>query len=382
MDTIKIRVSIPAAVALREGTGRAGEATVALGADILSALSDDDRALLARIFKPGERPDSGGSMPREIGGYAFALAMATSDTSQASVIEAMRGSLADYRASLASLVAAIEANPDKYLCASHNGDVNLCGDATTFAREYPNHPAVQSLRARAAEQQRALRDELAVAAVAAGPEKIVERYSGNGDWDIIQRIPAWWKERDDTRALIAAAKAIAAAWNVKDKKRAAEAEARKAAEAAAAEARKAAVHAALRAYALTVDDLAPAAEDGYDIVPGALNHIAELVAEAALASGATSADIVRDGTAAWDAWDMDERAAPKADAVRAARAFREACSKITVPEGVAISVEKVQRVTRTRETTYAEAEKTRTTSLVAFVDCEVGKRRAVLASLE
>lgn len=98
MDAISLVVEVPLGAAVREGTGRAGRAAVALSPEVLGALSPPLRELLAGALR-AETADG-----RPTGAHLLALGAAgdeaarplplpTADTSARAVAEALRGSL-------------------------------------------------------------------------------------------------------------------------------------------------------------------------------------------------------------------------------------------------------------------------------------------------
>lgn len=381
MDCIRLSISVPASVALRDGTGKAGLDVAPLTPEVLGALTADERALLAQLYVAptrDQRIPPRGELVQEPGKGASSLTLPTADTSPAAVVVTLRAALQGFAAKVEALAAKVEGMGKAALVIDGYGIHRSVGIAYGPARDLcaaaPSHPVVTALAARAAEREVALRAKITAEALAAGPDLLV---SDGAHGRRVANTPAWWCDVPELVALCRAAEERAAEKDAEDRARV---EARRAAEeraAASKAARAEVVSAALRAYALTVPELAPAAEDGYDVTPGVLDHIAALVADAARAAGASSTEVVVSGTRAWEAWDMEERSAPKPAAVKAQRALREACARIAVPDGVHIAVEKVQRVTREEG-----GEKRRETSLVAQVLCEAGMPRAVLAALE
>ena len=372
MDTIKLCIHVDTATALREGTGRSGAAEVPLTPEHLGALTPDERATLAGIAVPDHRGGEG-IMLRRLDAPER-LHLPSTDTSPAAVVAALRAFLVAREDQIAALAAEAEALGEKAVAVEGYG-INRSteiayGPARTLTAAAPEHPVAASLRRRVAERDVALRAEITAAALAAGPEALViSATRGHRVCDT----PAWWRGVPELIALRRAAEARATEKDAEERNaRAAriEAEERAAAQKAA---REAAVRTALRAYALTVVDLADAAEDGYDVVPGVLDYLAGLVGEAAKAAGATGVEVIRGGSSAWDDLELEERAAPRAEAVKAARALREACARIALPDGVRLDAEKVQRVRRNGR---------HSTAIVAQLVSEVGQTRVILGALE
>lgn len=376
MDTIRLTISVPDAIALREGTGRAGADVVPLSPEVLSALSSEDRALLARLYEPPRSDDRrtppGGRLVQHVEGAGTALTLPSADTSPVAVVEALRVALAGYRASLDELARAIEANPSRHLYreeyGARAGDVTLGHQAARLRAAAPEHPVVKALLALAAEAQIALRDRIAAKAIERGASALV---GSNGD---VSSGLAWWGERPELVELLTEAKALSEQRRANTEAARIKEQANQERAAAEKAARREVVTASMRAYALKVDDLAPAAEDGYDVIPGVLEHIAEQVAAAARGiEGVVSVETITRGTRAWDEIEIEDRASPRAPAVKAQRALKASCAALTLPEGVSVEVEKVQRITRDGE---------RSTGLVAQVLCEIGAARLVVGSLE
>lgn len=120
------------------------------------------------------------------------------------------------------------------------------------------------------------------------------------------------------------------------------------AEEAARETRRAALREALRAFALNIPELAPGAEDGYDMGPGVADLVAARVEAAADGiTGITETRVLRIGGPGWEDTNPPEaRANPRGATVRARRELAEAVATIlsALPPGIELRVSPVGRV--------------------------------------
>lgn len=154
--------------------------------------------------------------------------------------------------------------------------------------------------------------------------------------------------RDDCPALRELhSRCDAAAGRVKDATWAAT-KARQEAEEAARETRRAEMREALRAFALTIPELAPGAEDGYDMGPGVADLVAARVEGAADGiTGIAETRVLRIGGPGWEDTNPPEaRANPRGATVRARRELVEAVTAIlsALPPGIELRVSPVGRV--------------------------------------
>lgn len=139
----------------------------------------------------------------------------------------------------------------------------------------------------------------------------------------------------------------AAAGRIKDDAEARAKAVREATEAARAT-RLAEMREALRAFALTIPELAPGAEDGYDMGPGVADLIAARVEGAADGiNGIAETRVLRQGGPGWEDTNPPEaRANPRGATVRARRELAEAVTTIlsALPPGIELRVSPVGRV--------------------------------------
>lgn len=114
------------------------------------------------------------------------------------------------------------------------------------------------------------------------------------------------------------------------------------------EARNAEMREALRAYALTIPELAPGAEDGYEMGPGVADRIAARVESVAdNTDGITTTRVMRQGDPGSSETDPPvARSNPEAHAVHARRSLAEACKVLALPlpPGIELYVSPVGRV--------------------------------------
>ena len=94
---------------------------------------------------------------------------------------------------------------------------------------------------------------------------------------------------------------------------------------------------------------------------------------------ASSTTILASGSDAWKDTEEEDRRAPRAEFVHAQRAFKVACEKLSLPEGVTVRVFPVQRVTTKRRDEYGDVSTTKSTALFALVETKSHGDRAVYA---
>lgn len=351
MEPIKIAVHVSPAVAIRSGSPLAGESLVPLSTEVLSALTDAERETLARILGSNGRL----AHPREQS--AEVLTLPSADTSAEAVRDALRERIAAYETERAVYVEQLAARADAEP-VTHNGDLSF--SAECLSKIAPNHPAVsRALAAMAAMRAELRRAWLAGEGYRHTTRGVLDRprWAAGGDAEVDAAIE---QSRVEQRALEA-----------EEERREAERKAAKEAAEAKAKARKAAVVDALRAYALTVDELRPAAEDGYDVTRGAVDHIAAQIHDLVSRKSVVSETVtVARGSAEWDELDEVDRKSPRAAYVLAQRELAKEVAALTLPDGVKATVHPVQLVTRTEEDEYREKTVTKRTALFVILEVE------------
>lgn len=375
METIRLLVSVAAAVAVRSGSVLAGEGTVTLSPEHLGALTEDERAQLAALLgqvKVTKFPGAFGLQARKALGMteATALALPTADTSPASVVEALRTRLASERVAyetalteesveLAEVVKrALAASP-----AERSGydpgerwvffwDDNVKVDRA-IARDIPGAAeAKEHLRAAYAEVARRNNADLVAEAerYCALPLERRMRQDANGDWDAVPPIGFRYANDIERRLGPAAAKAFQEAHEAAMVRTTTERAERDAADRRRKE--------AIVAFALTVPELAPAASEGYDVRRGVADEIARRVASAPAPDGAgfLDAETYTHGGRGWEPLDWKEAPSPSAALLALRGAIVAHVATVERPEGVTIEVERVARVVT--EDTYGHTDDT------------------------
>ena len=312
MEKIKIAVFVPSSVSLREGKVTSGRTTWSPSETELAALSDEARALLARYV---DGPSNGS-----------ALELDTATVDAAAVGRAVEKILARDREAvathnrlidgLAGEIRAIppEARVERDTRSTNRGVPCWClpwrmssgsSDLAEVRRKHPDVDAIiENAAAEVERRNRAAIEARAAEVRAMTDEALLQRNVGKSG------LPHW-----DTSSL-------ADDWKVElgaSRYGALQAEARHRNDAleAAADARKAATKASLRAFAATLDDLARAAREGYEVETGVLDRL--------------YARIVEPWQGAYDRWydqwdgdasavEVGDRSSPHADAL----AFRDA----------------------------------------------------------
>lgn len=366
MEAIQLEVIVPVDVALRAGSARAGATTVTLTDELLGRLSEAERATLAEAYRD-ER------VAPEPGRAGEVLKLQSVDTSPEAVLVALRAALAGYEQGRARNESEKQRRIAEGVAAIEEGRAfEPNGYSPTFKvqvlREIaPKHPALATF-----EKQRA---EIAAKARREWMENPQTRRRSlrTGTLEL-----EWWAEGDrEARAIIDAdEKAQQAASLERIRIEREQEEAKKKAEAEA----RASFADRLRAYALTVPELEPAAREGYDIIAGTFDHLADLCAAEMRATEGVKEPVVviREGSAEWNATSETERPSPRAAAVIAQKSLAERIAKIAAPEGVTIKTWRVQRVTVTKN----EREVSRTALVVSVNGPHFEHDRAIYGYLE
>lgn len=388
MHTLSLEVYVSAEVALRDGTGRAGVMPVQFSQELLGELDTEERELLARAFYPNADSSKPGRLKHQLNAAPKALTMPSAAVTNATVLPVLREALRGLQASIDAALNAIGADPQAQLQrpAFGSGDVDLSGrlalrgHAQQLAEFWSGHPVLGALHVVAAHAERQARDAEVARAVADPATLVVvlgNEHISPRRW-AVRHLPEWWSFYD-VAAVKAQAAEIAAARNIEEAL--AETQRKEAQEAAeiAQKAQEAAEIAALRDYARGVPDIALAAEDNYPIVTVVLNYIAGLVAALAESAGGNEAQVIRQGSNEWEAFDVEVRSGPTNSAVLAQRELAESVKSLALPPSVKVVVEPVQRVTFTDQ---EDGTKSFCTMLMAQVVCPHGGTRAVLVSVE
>ena len=351
MEAIELEVHVPVDVALRAGSAKAGATTVTLTDELLGQLSEAERATLAEAYR-NER------IAPEPGRAGEVLRLQSVDTSPEAVLAALRAVLARYEQGRARNESERQQSIAEGVAAIEEGRAfEPNGHSPTFKVQVlqelaPKHPALATFEKQRTELAARLRREWME-----NPQSR-QRSLRTGTLEL-----EWWAEGD--REVLAIINADEKAKRVVDLERSrVEREQEEAKKKATAEER-ARVADRLRAYALTVPDLEPAAREGYDIIAGTFDHIAELcAAEMRTTEGVKEPVVViREGSAEWNETSETERPSPRAAAVLAQKSLAERIAKIAAPEGSTIETLRVQRVTMKRN----DREVSRT-ALVVYVN--------------
>lgn len=373
MDAIKLAVEVPVAVAVRAGTGRAGRTSVALSPEVLGALAPELRDVLAGALRP-EPPKDGratGAHLLALGDRAYeqALTLPTADASAGPVAEALRAALERELAERTELARQVDADPAGQIDHRAGHDP---GERWVLRHDSPahrlsvrqkDHPALAALRAELRRRDAADVAEWRATFLAAAPESLVQensyapsgadRFSAGGLPRALERDEA---VRAHSRAVGDAARMRQHQWAQKAKDREAAEEAKR--EAAKRDLARGveADREAILAYARDACEDSPAspwhdvvllAEEGYDPMTRAAELFHEqLQCDVSLGAGVGSTSMMTvDGTKT-DVWTSEPRKNPRPEAVKMARAIREAVAKAPLPSrGVTVTVLPVQRVT-------------------------------------
>lgn len=417
METIKIAVKVTMAAAVREATGRAGRATVALTPEVLSALTEGERALLSTSLQAVEDPAHPHapteSLPLGIGDSyrrGSPLVLPTTDTSPEAVVAALRAALfvegerrakaeADRRAgALAECVSAESAKIEesgatlpwvRFSVAIRGGIFErVSADRLAAwialgvdgARAAAAQARVEALHAEVAVRNAAETARVASTWCARPVAQRVYRDSRRG-W-LVSRPPCGSDRHAESSAdreysavcpeyplAVAEAEAECKRLDAVDR-----------AEAEAAEARKAALRETWRRWALTRPELAPAAEEGYDVIGAVADDLTSQVETLCRALAVAPREVVIFRGA--EVLDADDRKAPRPAAVAAQKALVAACAALTPPEGMAVEVDRVQRVTTDTRDGCGDGERRHRTALLVHLTSPISTPRAVVAFLE
>lgn len=413
MEALKIAVSVTPAAAIREATGRAGRTTVTLTPEVLAALSDAERALLSTSLQAVEDPTDRHApverLPLGIGDSyrrGAPLVLPSTDTSPAAVVSALRAALvveserrakieAERRAGALAEVAAAEAAvieesgatlPWVRFSVAIRGRIfeRVSTDRLAAwialgvdeARAHAAQAHIEALHAEAAQRNAAETARVASEWCSRPVAKRVYRDARRG-W-LVSRPPCGSDRHAESSAdreygaacpeyalAMAEAEAECKRFDAVDR-----------AEAEAAEARKAALRETWRRWALTRPELAPAAEEGYDVIGAVADDLASQVETLCRALAVAPREVVIFRGA--EVLDADDRKAPRPAAVAAQKALVVACATLTPPEGMEIEVDRVQRVTIESD----EGDKRHRTALVVQLTSPITTPRAVVAFLE
>lgn len=366
MEAIKLLVAVSAAVAVRAGSVRAGEGTVTLSPEHLSALTADERAQLAELLdevKATGYPGAFGLRARKAAlgmTAATALALPSPDTSVSAVVEALRTRLAEESAEHERLLAeesvelagvvkrALAASPaersgydpgDRWV---FHWDDNARIDRAV-ARGIPGAAeAKEHLRATYAEVARRNSADLVAEAerYCALPLERRMRQDDKGDWDAVPPIGFRHANAVEMRLGPEAAKAFQEAHDAATARTTTERAQRAEAERRAKE--------ALVAFALTVPELAPAAREGYDVRKGVADEIARRVASVPAPNsplgGFLDAETYAQGGRGWGPLEWEDAPSPNAALLALRSSIVAHVATVERPEGVTITVERVARV--------------------------------------
>lgn len=420
MDTIKIAVRVTAESAVREGTGRAGRATVALTPEVLAALTDSERTLLASALQAVEDPAHPHApteaLPLGIGdGYRRGnpLALPSTDTTPEAVVQALRSALtveaerrakveAERRAgALAEVVAAETARMEESTSATPWRRFSVWIRGGIFERVSADRLAswialgVDAARARAAQAhvealcaEAARRNAAEVARVASAwcSRPVAQRVYRDSRRGWLPFRPPCGSDRHAEGTADREYSAACPEYPLALAEAAAECkrlDAVDTAEAEAAEARKTALRETWREWALTRPELAPAAADGYDVIGACADDVAaQVMALAQGVPGVTRLETFQGGTKAWGRLAMADRKAPRPAAIAAQKTLAMGCGLLTMPEGMDAVVERVQRVSITTDGSYGDTETAHATALVVQLTSPITTPRAVVAFLE
>jgi len=373
MEVVKLAVVVSVVSAIKAATGRAGATVVALSPEVLGALSAEQREVLARRLVLPVRAEEGARLT-QASGMADSLTLPGADVSPGAVVAALGAWLDAAIASERELERQVEADPEAGVQVDYAGRGEFAhgSPAAALLRVHPTSPALEPARAAAKRKAAAVLAEKRATYLATPPAKLVN--------DLLAVRPTVADPPvldDETRAHFAVAKKIAADTLAAREQREKEDRAKKE---AADEAKKKAVEsatAALAKYALTVDDLAPAAREGYDMRVGVVDHVCEVIA--ALADG-PKGKVLRDETAAWRRTSWDDAASPRAAVIALRNRIVEHVAALSLPPASALEVE-VARVQRIEEEDQ-DGDTTKYRGIVVWVTGPATSARVVIFRAE
>lgn len=363
LKPVTLLCHVPPSAAIR-GRGRAGTAALPLHPECLTTLGDGGREALA-TFATVASPDGSLALPDPADPgltRTTPVVVVDGDTTSPGLARAITGRL------VAVMEAVDAAVRDTVAAGQGFGipalDVTLTDRRIDYHREtwhhFDGYPAVPAhtraaLRFGGAQLRAAIaaRIDAAIAETDARVTALVSGVTLTPDdaegWcvdpGLASRCPAAAAfEQRIVAVRIEHREAVAEALRVQRERR----EADQAARDAAWRDRCAAFREVVRAFALTLPDAAPGAEDGYDMAPAVADTIAARV-EAIVSTlpGVVGTTVLRDGTKAYEATDIPEaRKAPSARSVKARRAADADLNVIraTLPTGLALDVSPVGRV--------------------------------------
>lgn len=348
MDTIRLVVTVGVAAAVREGTGRAGAATVALSPEILGALAPELREVLAGALRSRHDGTHGLALDGRPGG-GEALPLPGADASQGPVAAALGAALGAEVALRAELAREVGADLEGQI--EHGGGeigkrwgLRPGTPGQRLADRCPEHPALAPLRDELARRNAADAAAWRAEYLAGDPAAQVAQYDWRQQWSA----PALPRALAGDAEVRAHWRAVEAAAEAREAAEAEAAEAAKAAKVARAEAARAAMLAHAESRAATSEAWAGAAlvaREGYDA--------SEAVAEAvvgelvhAMRERGLKVTAYAEGTAAYESWSWERRPKPRPAAVAVAVAAREAMAQVALPAaGVAVDSPDVMRAT-------------------------------------
>jgi hypothetical protein len=411
MDMIRLAIQVTVAAAVREGTGRAGRETVTLSPEVLASIPETEREILASLLT--EQTDAANAH-RPTGVMEInrsPLRLPSTDTSPDAVVAALRAVVAaevkrredaraEERARLARVVERVmgasiaEIAPgavpwERWRVMADGGflaDVTRDLDAAE-AVGIEGAGAARVRRMALLEEVQTLATEsthkTAQAWCALPLSKRVHRTAKTG-WEVVR--PVTGSERfatstaDEHYGAACPEYALALAEARAEVKRLDADEARAEEE---REVRAETLRGLWREWALTRPELAPAAQEGYDVIGGCADDVmAQAVALAGAVPGVTRVATFQGGTKAWKEWTTSDRKAPKPAAIAAQKTLAVGVGAITVPEGMVVECERVQRVTIDVRDEWGNGDKTHHTALVVQITSPLTAARAVVAFLE
>lgn len=397
METIRLLVSVSAAVAVRAGTVRAGESAVPLTPEHLQALTESEREQLSVLLdRPNitTHPGAHGLRKRTPHGFHApgSLSLPSPDTSPEAVVGALRAYLTQERTAYEAMLAEERASLEKDLRRFAENRIRETIGAPPGARWYvPGEYVPNIVKAiglaipgavEAGEVLRCSKEEV-VARNAADLAAEAKRYCAlaverrmrrdkNGEWEAM--LPLGIDRAQDIRARLGAEAAAAfdEAGVAADAKNLQEGKER-------AEAKRLA-HEAVVAFALTVPDLAPAAREAYDVRKGVADEIARRVAAVPAVpvvpgirnTKLVDAEVYAFGGRGWEPLEWEEASSPSARILALRDRIVEHVATVAHPEGVTITVSRASRVTTEarddNHSGYDEAATRKRRGIVAMID--------------
>lgn len=408
MDTIKLAVQVTVTAAVREGTGRAGRETVTLSPEVLASIPETEREILAALLTEqvdGHRPT--GVM--EIG--RAPLRLPSTDTSLEAVVLALRAVVAAEMQRRAQLVAKERAHLARVVARVMGASIadvapgavpwerwKILADGaylSDVSREIDEAEAAGIEGAGAARVRRMALLEEIQALAAEGTRKTAQEWCARPlskrvhrtektGWEVLRPVTGDGRfatsAADERYGAACPEYPLALAEAVAECKRL-DAEDQRAAE--EHEVRLETLRGLWREWALTRPELAPAAQEGYDVIGGCADDVmAQAVALAGAVPGVTRVATFQGGTKAWKEWTTSDRKAPKPAAIAAQKTLAVGVGAITVPEGMVVECERVQRVTIDVRDEWGNGDKTHHTALVVQITSPLTAARAVVAFLE